>query len=522
MSTETAFLADIAEHPDDDTPRLVYADWLDDHGDSGRAEFIRLQCRLARLDEDDPARLSLEDRADDLCRANGARWRGQLPALADVSYWGQFRRGFIEDLTVYRARGLIAGGADLHRLLPLRQLTIQRLDSGDVAGLCALPLLDNLETLLVQGGRPSADAVKRLAGCERLRRLRRLSLNNLSLGDRGVRALARSAHLPRLEHLGLYFNDIGAASVQAILNAPGWPELSSLDLGCNEDFDEWAFDLAGSPRAARLRHLGLQSLILTPEALAALVKSPHLTALESLDLCGNEVGEEEARALLAGSALAGLRELNLGGNSGNTEALAVLARSLLLARLETIDFSETRCGTEGMRALTTGPWRPRRLFLAQCDLDDEAVAVLAGSPVLSAVRELDLWDNQIGSAGLAALAGSPHAAHLVSLEIQGPIDAAGARALVASPHLKRLRDLSLPYTELGDEGARVLAEGLDNLPGLRELNLIGGSIGDEGARALALSAAVARLRFLGLDENEEISEPVQELLTERLGQRVSL
>ena len=40
---EEAFLEDIVAHPDDDAPRLVFADWLDDHGDADRAEFIRLQ-----------------------------------------------------------------------------------------------------------------------------------------------------------------------------------------------------------------------------------------------------------------------------------------------------------------------------------------------------------------------------------------------------------------------------------------------------------------------------------------------
>ena len=45
-----AFLADILEHPDDDTPRLVYADWLEENGDTDdalRAEFIRVQVKLA-------------------------------------------------------------------------------------------------------------------------------------------------------------------------------------------------------------------------------------------------------------------------------------------------------------------------------------------------------------------------------------------------------------------------------------------------------------------------------------------
>jgi uncharacterized protein (TIGR02996 family) len=44
-----AFLRAIASSPDDDTPRLVFADWLDEHAasdaDRARAEFLRLSCR---------------------------------------------------------------------------------------------------------------------------------------------------------------------------------------------------------------------------------------------------------------------------------------------------------------------------------------------------------------------------------------------------------------------------------------------------------------------------------------------
>jgi uncharacterized protein (TIGR02996 family) len=47
--SEKGLLQAILDAPVDDVPQLVYADWLDDHGDSERAEFIRPQCRLARL-----------------------------------------------------------------------------------------------------------------------------------------------------------------------------------------------------------------------------------------------------------------------------------------------------------------------------------------------------------------------------------------------------------------------------------------------------------------------------------------
>lgn len=47
---EAAFLRTICEFPADDTPRLVFADWLEEQGDADRAEFIRLQIALARRD----------------------------------------------------------------------------------------------------------------------------------------------------------------------------------------------------------------------------------------------------------------------------------------------------------------------------------------------------------------------------------------------------------------------------------------------------------------------------------------
>ena len=54
-----AFLEAIFAAPDDDTPRLVYADWLEEHGHPAYAQLIRLQCEAAhrRLWSDEANRL---------------------------------------------------------------------------------------------------------------------------------------------------------------------------------------------------------------------------------------------------------------------------------------------------------------------------------------------------------------------------------------------------------------------------------------------------------------------------------
>ena len=59
MTHAEAFLQAILEDPADDAPRLIYADWLEENGDAGRADFIRIQCELARLPEGDPRRPAL-------------------------------------------------------------------------------------------------------------------------------------------------------------------------------------------------------------------------------------------------------------------------------------------------------------------------------------------------------------------------------------------------------------------------------------------------------------------------------
>jgi uncharacterized protein (TIGR02996 family) len=43
-----ALVQSVLANPTDDLPRLVLADWLDEHGQPERAEFIRVQCELTR------------------------------------------------------------------------------------------------------------------------------------------------------------------------------------------------------------------------------------------------------------------------------------------------------------------------------------------------------------------------------------------------------------------------------------------------------------------------------------------
>ncbi|MBN9118489.1 MAG: TIGR02996 domain-containing protein [Planctomycetes bacterium] len=59
MNDEAALLAAIRANPADDTTRLVYADWLDEHDRGERAELIRVQIELARPVPPEPSSLEV-------------------------------------------------------------------------------------------------------------------------------------------------------------------------------------------------------------------------------------------------------------------------------------------------------------------------------------------------------------------------------------------------------------------------------------------------------------------------------
>lgn len=73
MTPESAFLQAIIETPDDDFVRLIYADFLEENGQSDRSEFIRVQIELANLP--DPAKFGRQVGRMFLCEQ--CRWVGE-------------------------------------------------------------------------------------------------------------------------------------------------------------------------------------------------------------------------------------------------------------------------------------------------------------------------------------------------------------------------------------------------------------------------------------------------------------
>lgn len=108
MGHNEAFLESIRETPDDDAPRLIYADWLDEHGHVDEADFIRTQCTLHTTDSFDPQRIRLKTREDELFRKPAIRayckeWKQKIGTCLSrrAGFTVEMKRGFPADLWVH-------------------------------------------------------------------------------------------------------------------------------------------------------------------------------------------------------------------------------------------------------------------------------------------------------------------------------------------------------------------------------------------------------------------------------------
>jgi uncharacterized protein (TIGR02996 family) len=326
-----AFLAAIAAAPDDDTPRLVYADWLDENGtedDRARAALIRAQCRAELLPPGSAERKKLERAARAILKTHAERWTQDARKALTGKDW-TFRRGFIDGVTI-SPTSFVKHGEELFRRVPtlrsvkfpnaanettelaaspflarlaavdlalmctcgwcsideeLRDLfkskhatnlkclnvSCDRIDATGATNLARSKVLANLTELDLSGNPLGAEGAAVLAKAKHFGKLTALNLTNTALRDAGVEALALAKHFPALVRLNLGRNFIRAPGAKALVAAPFFAQLTDLDLSNNRITEAGARALAAA-ETPRLERLDLRGCNLTARATALLKK----------------------------------------------------------------------------------------------------------------------------------------------------------------------------------------------------------------------------------------------------------
>jgi uncharacterized protein (TIGR02996 family) len=539
-----AFLRAIRDTPED-AHRLVYADWLDEQGDAERAEFIRLQCRLARTAPDDPQHDALEERERALLTAHEAKWLGPLPP--EVRDWS-FRGGLVDALLMRDSAG-VEGLAEVFERHPVRKVTfagrpptIDALAAADFLGsvahlsveglrdvnlvrLAESPHLAGLTELALDGPAVDNDLARSLASAAATRQLKALRLGETSLTDAGVRTLVHGhclAGLTELQVRGRRVSDGGFAAMTARDQAMRWTALT-LSAGRGLSADQ----VARLEACANLRGLVLTSLY---RPLARFPVLRRLTRLAAVGVVG------VVRALASSACLHSLHGLWVGGDLelGSDEGLEALSDVLAGLRAPALHLKGERVGLAVSPALLVercgALGRLAGLQFSEAHLRDADLRALGSCPDLTGLADLDIGgplhggESSLTDAGLAELLRSPALVRLAQLRLSGvrALGPAAVRTLTESPHLRRLRDLTLvgPY-----DGARLDAACLAALaawPGLARLDRLelGLSPDSEGEdlRPLADSPHLSPLTRLTVS-GPTLAPALADAFRQRLGRR---
>jgi uncharacterized protein (TIGR02996 family) len=384
MSDEKPFFDRLRADPRSDGPRLIYADWLDDHGEPDRAEFVRVQCALARLPDDAPQRPALVARETELREANEARWAAPVADL--VTDW-EFRRGVLDSVSVTPGQ-FIRHGQAIFDTVPVRK--VRFVEVGD-----QLPALVHVPLIGL---------------------VRELDLVGNDLGRRGPDWLDASPYLGGLE---------------------------AIDLGFTELTDRGLVVLSRSPTLGRLRTLHVNDNPgLRPAGLRALAESPHLTDLIELDVSGNALTDDALRPIMAGPPGRRLRLIVLHGNRLGDTGTVEFVHALVYGRMAatgTLDLRRVEMGPAGARAIAESPSLAdvETLVLDQNSVGDAGLTAIAGSPHAKRLKVLSLRENRISDDGTRALARSPVMETLRVLDLTGNI--------ITQPARDRLHEASVSY-----------------------------------------------------------------------------
>jgi uncharacterized protein (TIGR02996 family) len=263
--------------------------------------------------------------------------------------------------------------------------------------------------------------------------------------------------------------------------------------------------LFGSTRYERLKDLHIGAMLTTGATANSVVRSSAFRQLTALSYRDDQrttgagafdgVTTKFVNELIQMSEPPHLQKLDLSENRLTQGPLMQLLAAPVLSAVEDLDLSENNLGAEaiGVFAAAHLP-NLRSLRLSRTRPEESGVRSLCDSRFLSDIRSLSLAGNNLYSPVGALLAGSEA--------------------------LANLRVLDLSDNRLGNEGTISLA-GCPYLGNLAHIDLSENQIGDEGALAIHESPHLGDIVFLNISRNNISSEPAARL-EHRFGERILL
>lgn len=343
MTNEAAFIQTIREHPDDDGPRLVYADWLEEHGQCEKAEFIRVQIELAAGVADPERRRRLYALEESLLSQHARHWARSVGKW--IIGW-DFHRGLLTGIQI-KCNDFVRHGDRLFDQAPIMKVRPNHLPE-DLRALANCRALGRVRDLDLSAGNFGAPELQPILDSPYVKQLRFLDLGTVRIRMEGAVSLFHSPNLQALKVL-----DLSSTGLQGVWprECPRLPNLIDLNLASNEIEDRGAIALARSAIVVGLQRLNLSHCRIYAPGAAALARSRRLADLTILDLSANAISDAGAEALANSRLLNGLESLSLRDCDIGWPGAKAIAQSQMLEGLKHLDLSGNRLNSRQQNRL---------------------------------------------------------------------------------------------------------------------------------------------------------------------------
>ncbi len=328
MNERDALLAAILANPDEDTPRLMFADWLMDSGDADRGNFIRLQIEAARAEPFGPVARARAAEAQRVYENRRSDWEPHLRG-GRATNWS-YTRGFVEHVRV--------DASNFHELAP---------------AMFAVEPIRAVQPVRT----PLVGSLSWFFETPELARVACLDLSALDHSPVEIQYLGENPRLATLTDLSLGTRPILPPWLNGLLTGPGLPALAGLDLRELSHLGVCLSDALPRLDHRMLLRLNLNRVVFSSDQIQRTLASRCLREVEELRL-GWGLPDPSALTLLdLGWVIPWnhLRLLDLTGqgvgSAGVDEIVKELTRRKEPAPLRWLGLANNGIGSDGFRRL---------------------------------------------------------------------------------------------------------------------------------------------------------------------------
>ncbi|MBU0744017.1 MAG: hypothetical protein KKE11_01405, partial [Gammaproteobacteria bacterium] len=253
---------------------------------------------------------------------------------------------------------------------------------------------------------------------------------------------------------------------------------------------------------SKVEELNLVNISMSPIGAQAIASALLVSKIKKLNISDNNIGEDGARLIAKVVEESSVSELNISHNNIGDNGVGQIAAALPKSGIVVLNISGNNIGPDGVKVIVNAIQKENSVF-SELNISDNELGAAGAEDIgniLPKITSLNIARTNIGPDGARFIAqGLQNSSVTRELDISGnQINAAGAGDI--SNTMANLNRLNIADNAIGDQGAEFISVSLPN-SNIRALKIAKNSIENEGANALTMAVRKSKVADLDISNN---------------------